>query len=65
MGKNGKLAKKSSCKKKERNLPISPRARKKKETYKKVVDQEKRKKRKKFNLDLDLDFVNPSIDIDI
>jgi hypothetical protein len=38
------------CKKKERNLP-------------KVVAQEKRRKRKKFNLDLD--FFNPSIDIEI
>ena len=51
--------------KKVENMSISPRAGKKKETCKKVVAQEKRKKRKKFNLDLDFDFVNQSIDIGI
>ena len=48
-----------------KNLPGSRCARKKKETFQKVVPQEKRKKRKKFNLDLNLDFVNSSIDIGI
>ena len=51
--------------KKVENMPGSRRARKKKETLQKVVTQEKRKKRKKFSLDLDLDFFNPSIDIEI
>ena len=49
-GKSGIHARKSLCKKKERNLQKSCRSRKKKETCQKVVAQEKRKKRKKLNI---------------